>query len=58
MIVYVYLVTAWKGTRYDGQPEEHSVIHGFSLAEAEGLHLADPIYPTLFAKYLGSNPKS
>jgi 8-oxo-dGTP pyrophosphatase MutT (NUDIX family) len=52
LIVHLYLVTAWKGTPYNRQPEEHSVIHWFSLAEAEGLRLADPIYPTLFARYL------
>ena len=52
LTVHLYLVTAWKGTPYNRQPEEHSVIHWFSLAEAEGLHLADPIYPTLFARYL------
>ena len=52
MTVHLYLVTAWKGTPYNRQPEEHSVIHWFSLTEAEQLHLADPIYPTLFARYL------
>ena len=52
MIVHLYLVTAWKGTPYNRQPEEHSVIHWFSLAQATQLHLADPVYPTLFAQYL------
>ena len=52
LIVHLYRVTAWKGTPFNRQPEEHSVIHWFSLAEAEQLHLADPIYPTLFERYL------
>jgi hypothetical protein len=47
MIVHLYLVTA-----SNRQPEEPSVIHWFSLIEAEQLHLADPIYPTLFEPYL------
>jgi 8-oxo-dGTP diphosphatase len=54
MTVHLYLVTAWKGTPYNRQPEEHSVIHWFSLAQATQLHLADPTYPTLFARYLDS----
>jgi 8-oxo-dGTP diphosphatase len=52
LTAHLYLVTAWKGTPYNRQPEEHSVIHWFSLAEAEQLHLADAIYPTLFERYL------
>ena len=55
--VHLYLVTAWKGTPFNRQPEEHSVIHWFSLREAAQLRLADPIYLTLFAKYLGADPK-
>ena len=54
LTVHLYLVTAWKGTPFNRQPEEHSVIHWFSLAEAEQLKLADPIYPTLFAQYLAA----
>ena len=54
LTVHLYLVTAWKGTPFNRQPEEHSVIHWFSLAEAEQLKLADPAYLTLFAQYLGS----
>ena len=54
LTVHLYLVTAWKGTPFNRQPEEHSVIHWFSLAEAEQLHLADPSYPTLFAQYLAA----
>ena len=54
MIVHLYLVTAWKGTPFNRQPEEHSVIHWFSPAQATQLHLADPTYPTLFARYLAS----
>ena len=55
--VDLYLVTAWKGTPFNRQPEEHSVIHWFSLTEAAQLRLADPTYLTLFAKYLGTDPK-
>jgi len=50
--VHLYLVNSWKGTPFNRQPEEHSVIHWFSLVEAQQLQLADPIYLTLFAKYL------
>ncbi len=57
LTVHLYLVTAWKGTPFNRQPEEHSVIHWFSLAEAAQLRLADPIYLSLFAKYLGSDPR-
>ena len=49
---HLYLVTAWRGIPANRQPEEHSVIGWFSLTEAIDLHLADPIYPTLFARYL------
>jgi 8-oxo-dGTP diphosphatase len=54
MIVHLYLVTAWRGVPFNRQPEEHNVIHWFSLAEASGLPLADPSYPELFARYLAS----
>ena len=54
LIVHLYLVTAWKGTPYNRQPEEHSVMHWFSLAQAIQLPLADPNYLTLFARYLAS----
>jgi 8-oxo-dGTP diphosphatase len=57
MTVHLFLVTSWKGTPFNRQPEEHSVIHWFSLAEAAQLRLADPIYPSLFAQYLGSDPR-
>jgi 8-oxo-dGTP diphosphatase len=52
MIVHLYLVTAWTGAPVNRQPEEHSEIRWFSLAQATQLPLADPIYPTLFARYL------
>lgn len=52
---HLYLVTAWTGMPSNRQPEEHSVIEWFSLEEAKRLSLADPIYPTLFARYLESN---
>jgi len=52
MIVHLYLVTAWDGTPFNRQPEEHSLIHWFNLEEASRLKLADPTYPALFARYL------
>jgi 8-oxo-dGTP diphosphatase len=52
LTVHLYLVTAWKGTPFNRQPEEHSVIHWFSLTEATQLRLADPIYLSLFEQYL------
>ena len=55
MIVHLYLVTAWNGTPFNRQPEEHSLIHWFNLEEVRQLQLADPIYPALFARYLGSH---
>ena len=56
LTLHLYLVTAWRGTPFNRQPEEHSVIHWFSLAEAIGLPLADASYPALFERYLASNP--
>jgi 8-oxo-dGTP diphosphatase len=50
--VHLYRVTAWTGTPANRQPEEHSLIAWFSLREAAGLPLADPIYPFLFRRYL------
>jgi 8-oxo-dGTP diphosphatase len=52
MIVHLYLVRAWRGVPFNRQPEEHSVIHWFSLAEASQLPLADSSYPEVFARYL------
>ena len=52
MTVHLYLVRAWTGTPVNRQPEEHSQIGWFSLAQATALPLADPIYPALFARYL------
>ena len=54
LTVYLYLVTEWSGTPVNRQRDEHSAIGWFSLTEACELHLADPIYPTLFARYLAS----
>lgn len=54
LTVHLYLVTAWTGTPSNRQPEEHSAIGWFTLAQARQLPLADPIYPTLFARYLDS----
>lgn len=50
---HLFLVTAWTGTPTNRQTDEHSAIGWFSLEEATQLELADPIYPTLFARYLG-----
>ena len=55
MIVHLFLVTAWNGTPFNRQPEEHSIIHWFNLEEVSQLKLADPIYPALFARYLESD---
>jgi 8-oxo-dGTP pyrophosphatase MutT (NUDIX family) len=51
MIVHLYRVTAWKGSPLNRQPEEHRTIGWFSLTQAAELPLADPMYPTLFARY-------
>lgn len=52
MTVHLYRVTAWTGLPINRQPEEHSSIGWFSLGEAFALHLADPSYPELFARYM------
>src|SRR5215212_4962011 len=54
LTVHLYLVTAWTGTPFNRQLEEHSIIHWFSLAEAIQLSLADSSYPALFERYLPS----
>ena len=51
--VHLYLVTAWEGTPANRQPQEHSQIGWFSLEQALRLPLAEPIYPSLFERYLG-----
>ena len=56
LIVHLYLVTAWTGTPANRQPEEHSEIRWFTLAETAQLELADPGYPELFAQYIGPLP--
>ena len=58
MIVHLYRVIEWTGIPLNRQPEEHSEIGWFSLKEAAQLPLADPIYPTLFARYGPSAPNS
>jgi 8-oxo-dGTP diphosphatase len=55
--LHLYLVTDWTGTPTNRQPEEHSAIGWFSLAQATQLSLAHPSYPALFARFLASNPK-
>jgi len=56
LIVHLYLVRDWSSTPVNRQPDEHSAIGWFSLAQAVQLHLADPSYPVLFAQYLTSDP--
>jgi mutator protein MutT len=52
LTVQLYLVTAWAGTPVNRQPDEHSAIGWFSLAEATQLKLADELYSKVFARYL------
>jgi 8-oxo-dGTP diphosphatase len=52
LIVHLYLVMAWRGTPANRQPEEHSEIRWFTLAQAAQLKLADPGYPELFARHM------
>jgi 8-oxo-dGTP diphosphatase len=55
LTVYLYRVTAWVGTPTNLQPEEHTAIGWFTLAQTAQLELADPTYPTLFARYLNED---
>ena len=57
LVGHLYLVTAWTGTPVNLQPEEHSAIGWFSLAQAKELPLAHPIYPTLFERYMAFDSK-
>lgn len=50
---YVFLVLAWEGMPCNQQPDEHSRIGWFTLAQAVELELAHPSYPKLFARALG-----
>ena len=52
LIVHLYRVSGWSGIPVNRQPEEHSTIGWFTLAQAITLPLADPMYPALFARYL------
>ena len=52
LTAHLYLVTAWTGTPANRQPEEHSIIGWFTLAQAIQLPLAEDIYPELFTRYL------
>ena len=58
LTVHLYLVTAWEGAPVNRQIDEHSEIGWFSLAQAIQLELADPGYPGLFSRYLGSDPSA
>ena len=57
LTMHLYLVTAWSGIIVNRQPEEHSAIGWFSLAQATQLDLAHPSYPMLFARYLASGSR-
>lgn len=46
---HCYVVTQWRGTPTNQQPNEHERIEWFSLSEASQLELAHPAYPRLFA---------
>ena len=52
LTVHLYLVSAWTGIPINRQPDEHSEIGWFTLAETAQLPLANPNYPALFAHYL------
>lgn len=54
LTAHLYLVTAWTGTPTNRQPEEHSAIGWFTLAQATQLPLAEDLYRTIFARYLDS----
>jgi 8-oxo-dGTP diphosphatase len=58
LTVHLYLVTAWDGTPLNLQSDEHSEIGWFSLAQATQLELADPGYPELFSRHIGSDPSA
>jgi 8-oxo-dGTP diphosphatase len=57
LTLHLYLVTAWTGTPVNRQPEEHSAIDWFSLAQATQILLAHRTYPKLFARYLDTDQK-
>jgi 8-oxo-dGTP diphosphatase len=50
LVLHVYHVTAWDGPPINRQPDEHSEIAWFSLAELGRLDLAHPSYPALFRR--------
>ena len=52
LVVYLYCVTAWRGTPVNRQPEEHALIQWLSHTEATKLELAHPAYPHLFSQCL------
>ena len=54
LTLHLYLVTQWIGVPVNHQPDEHSSIDWFTLAEASQLSLADPSYPALFTRYLAT----
>src|SRR5919106_3093648 len=52
LTLHLYLVTAWTGTPFNRQPDEHSAIGWFSLEQASQLPLAHPAYPIFFERYM------
>jgi len=44
----MYLVTAWRRTLANLQPEEHSEVRWLRVEDSSRLGLADPRYPQLF----------
>src|SRR5687768_18472795 len=57
LTLHLYLVMAWTGTPVNRQPEEHSAIGWFSLAQATQIPLAHRTYSKLFARYLDIDQK-
>jgi 8-oxo-dGTP diphosphatase len=55
LTLHLYLVTAWTGTPLNRQPDEHSAIGWFSLAQATQLPLAHPSYPMFFERYVSAS---
>ncbi len=55
-ILHLYVVSAWTGTLYNRQPEEHSELGWFYIEDACRLHLPNPEYPVLFRQLARATP--
>jgi 8-oxo-dGTP diphosphatase len=55
LTLHLYLVTAWSGRPVNRQPDEHSAIGWFTLAQARQLPLAHPAYPLFFERYMSGS---